>query len=53
MHREQCSQEGTTRGWGTASQPAVDAAAEVSGQRFESSVFSIAVVSAVEGSYDR
>ena len=50
------SQEGTTRSPGTASQPAVDsavAAAEVSDQRFESSVLSIAVASAFEGSYDR
>jgi len=38
--------QGTTR---TASRPAVDAAVEVSGQRFESSVVSIAVASA----YDR
>ena len=54
---KQCSQVGTTRSWGTASQPAVDddaaAAAEVSGQRFGGPVISIAVVSAVEGSYDR
>ena len=56
MHWEQCSQEGTTRSRGAASQSAVDAAAaaaEVSDQRFESSVVSIAVASAVEGLYDR
>jgi hypothetical protein len=49
------SQEGTTRSRGTASQPAVDAvdAAAVSGQRLESSVVSMAVVSEVESSYDR
>lgn len=50
---KQCSQVGTTRSWETASRPAVDAAAEVCGQRFESSVVSIAVASVVEGSYDR
>jgi len=49
MHWEPRSQ-GTTR---TASRPAVDAAVEVSGQRCESSVVSIAVASAVESSYDR
>jgi len=54
MQRKYRSQEGTTRSRGTGPWPAVGAAAaEVFGQRFESSAVSIAVASAVESSYDR
>lgn len=55
IHWEPHSREGTTRSRRVASRPAVDAAAaaEMSGQRFESSVVSMAVVSAVESSYGR
>jgi hypothetical protein len=51
MHWEPRNQGGTTRSRRTVSQHA--AAVEVSGQHFERPVVSIAVVSAVESSYDR